>query len=107
MMVWNQILERGYKLVTIAENKLKWMRDCQEKGSFVDESEIRESAECIAIIWPGRNQDSDGYWLDIFEDGSAIENVGAGCFALTAKEAKAIAGRWKTWREDVAPYLKK
>ncbi|HXW89373.1 MAG TPA: hypothetical protein VEK33_02390 [Terriglobales bacterium] len=88
--------------MTIAEQKLKWMYDRNENAvkvdDYVDESEIRESEECIGVIWPGGGEHSNGHWLDVFTDGSALQCIGSSTYALSPSETKQMAGRWKDYK---------
>jgi hypothetical protein len=99
------------KTTTIAERMLKRMRKMREQdedGAPMAECDMRDSKECVAIIWPhngedGTDEDSeecDGYWFDVFTDGSAIECCVDGSEnVLTASEVKKIAGRWIDYKE--------
>ncbi len=70
-----------------------------EEGTYM-EHEVRETEDCIGVIWPGRGDDSNGYWLDVFIDGSAIECCPSGEEnVLTAAETKQHAGRWASYKE--------
>lgn len=100
--------------MTIAEKMFKRMLKLRKQGDDMvsggAEVIIRDSKECIAIIWPhngeeGTDEDSEecnGYWLDVFADGSAIECCGDGRDSdtvLTAAETKQVAGRWADYKE--------
>jgi hypothetical protein len=71
--------------MTIAEKMFKRMLKLWKQGDDMEsggaEAIIRDSKECIAIIWahngedgtPEDSEECDGHWLDVFTDGSAIE----------------------------------
>ena len=110
------------KKLTMAQKALKWMHSDEGRMEY----EIRDRDDCINTIWrkayemPGYDEDEvhcscckhdddelqEEYWLDVFKDGSAVEVSSWGEVAISAEEAKEIAGDWEDWKEAIAPFLK-
>ena len=83
-------------IMTLAQQYLQKIQSEGEYGEF----EARESEDCLGAIWPHGDSECNGYWLDVFVDGSAIEcSDGWGESALTAAETKRVAGRWADYKE--------
>lgn len=82
--------------MTLAQKYMK--KIFKSEGNYA-ECDARESDDCLGAIWPHGERDTDGYWLDVFKDGSSIECTEDGLCSLSAAETKRVAGRWADYKE--------